>query len=103
MLSAESEVDFEDVYPCNAESGGGEIFLLISYMNDNFCIGLLQLTLSFLNDPSTIVIGTKKFLQNSSSWSELFQLCDMEYSDVLGKTNKDIISKDRHQDYCKYQ
>ena len=55
-------------------------------------------TLGFLNDPSTIVIGTKKFLQNSSSWSELFQLRDVEYSDVLWKSNKDVISKDRHQD-----
>ena len=64
-----------------------------------YTLELLKLTLGFLNDPSTVGIGTKKFLQNCSSRSELFQLCDVEYSNVLRKTNKDIISKDRHQDY----
>lgn len=64
-----------------------------------FGLFAITLTLGFLNYPSTIVIGTKKFLEDSSSRSELFQLCDMEYSDVLRKTNKDVISKDRHQDY----
>ena len=49
VLSAASEVDFE-VYPCSAE----ESKLVVDEYD-----WIEKLTLSFLNDPSTIVIGTK--------------------------------------------